>query len=115
MATSQARPTKIEECEDVFLECRDFGHSWKWITDFLPQTFGRSKKPTSMTRVVQCTRCKGKRHDSYALPTMESTGSKYFHAHGYLLVAKSGRVSVAQTRREILARQKRGTWRGNNG
>jgi hypothetical protein len=105
----ERRPEKIGELESRFLSCRDLGHAWDWVTDFEPIKAGNTV--IEMTRIVQCQRCKGKRHDTFAMPTMKKVGSQYFHTPGYRMHVGYGRVLTHTARVEILKRMKNNSWK----
>jgi hypothetical protein len=71
-------PSRIEDLDTVFLECRDYMHAWK--LDFLePDGVG------SLTRQLHCTRCKAERTDVLDRRDGSVYSRYYKHPKGYLL------------------------------
>ena len=88
--------------EDAALQCRDFGHAWRWKTDFNPMYEG--KRMATVTRYVACERCGTGRLDVYALPTFKRIKTTYDYEANYLLTDHTGRLAVSEVRIEIMRR-----------
>lgn len=101
------KKTFLSDSENDHLQCRDFGHAWKWVTDFKSV---RGTNGSLMTRQVTCMRCGTTRHDEYKVPSMEKIRSTYDYAEGYRIVGYRGHISVAEVRQEILARFRKKEW-----
>jgi hypothetical protein len=104
------RPNLLGDSSNDHLQCRDFGHAWKWETDFVPRR--SEKKIVGMTRVVVCLRCETRRYDEYAVPSMTKVRSAYEYSDGYRLVGVKGHIPVAEVRQEILSRFRRKAFDG---
>jgi hypothetical protein len=103
------RKTLLSDSVNDHLQCRDFGHAWKWTTDF-KKIKGVDDRPVVMTRMVECLRCGTIRYDEYAVPSMNRIKSSYTYPDGYKVVGYTGHISVAEVRQEILARFRKKEW-----
>lgn len=103
------RRTLLSDSANEHLQCRDFGHAWKWVTDF-KKVRGVNDKPALLTRQVTCMRCGTIRNDEYKYPSMEKVKSTYIYAEGYRVVGYKGHITVAEVRQEILARFRKKEW-----
>lgn len=88
----------LAESDESFLECRDLGHSWGWVTDYMIGSNTRGK-PAYVERVVACNRCKTKRQDRYTLPDFQRMSSSSDYPKGYLLKGSGKSASKADVRR----------------
>jgi len=103
-------PADLKLSDNLYLQCRDFGHAWTWQTDFTPHREADSRKWAYVSRIIVCFRCGTIRIDEYMLPTFDRIKSSYTYATDYLLPGHKGHVRVADVRAEIMRRFKSGAW-----
>jgi hypothetical protein len=91
----------ISQYPDNFLECRAFGHQWRFVTD-ARIVWERGGVLAKFVRQVQCINCTGER-DIQIGPTMRSVGNTYRRPEGYSTTGPQ-RLDVAGARAEFLRR-----------
>jgi hypothetical protein len=102
------RKNLLSDSTNDYLQCRDFGHAWRWITDFVP--FKSEGKVVAMTRTLECLRCGSTRYDEYSVPSMTKIRTLYAYSEGYRLVGHKGHVPISEVRMEIINRIKKKEW-----
>jgi hypothetical protein len=105
------KPADLKVADNLFLQCRDFGHSWQWQTDFIPHREAGSRKMSYVSRLIICLRCGTVRMDEYLLPTFDRIKSSYIYPSDYLMPGHKGHVPVSTIRAEIMRRFKTGVWK----
>jgi hypothetical protein len=105
------KPADLKQSDNLFLQCRDFGHSWQWQTDFVPHKDAESRRLTYVSRVIVCFRCGTIRVDEYTLPSFDRIKSSYTYATDYLLPGHKGHIPVSMVRAEIMRRFRAGAWK----
>jgi hypothetical protein len=103
-----SKRTSLGDVSVNYLQCRDFGHAWKWVNDFAPYRVDR--KIVAMTRAITCMRCGSTREDEYSVPSMEKIKSRYTYSEGYRLVGEKRHVRISEVRQEIIIRINRKDW-----
>lgn len=77
-----------EELPERFLQCRDFGHSWRpWAVRF-------DREYNSYERTLRCTRCRSERHESLGLSGAKA-GRGYTYPDGYQAPPGTGHLVLA--------------------
>jgi len=103
-----SKRTSLGDVSVNYLQCRDFSHAWKWVTDFTPYRVDR--KIVAMTRTIVCMRCGSTREDEYEVPSMIKIKSRYTYSEGYRLIGEKRRVPICEVRQEIIIRINRKEW-----
>ena len=101
----------LKQSEKAHLMCRDFSHSWDWMTDLVPHRESGSSKVTYVTRILICLRCGTMRHDEYMVPSFTRVKSSYTYAANYLLPGHKGHIPVSVVRQEVFRRFRNGSWK----
>jgi len=77
-----------EELPDKFLECRDFGHSWRAFGVRFDEEYN------SYERTLRCARCRSERHEALSLSGAKSSRG-YRYPDGYQAPAGTGHLVLS--------------------
>lgn len=94
---------RLNDRSAASLECRDFNHSWRFLSDEV--TEGLSGLPVEFRRTMTCARCGSERREVFEVPSFRVVTRSYSYVDGYLV--PGGRVLVADVRRESFERTHR--------
>ena len=88
MASKRRITDWAEELPERFLQCRDFGHSWRpWAVRF-------DREFNSYERSLRCSRCRSERHESLGMSGAKSSRG-YTYPEGYQAPPGTGHLVLA--------------------
>ena len=101
--------TFLSDSSNIYLQCRDLMHAWKWVSDFAPVK-GEGRKIVAMSRTLICMRCGTVRTDEYSVPSMVKIRASYTYPEDSRIKGQKGQIPVSDVRQEIITRIKRKEW-----